>query len=130
MSKSALEAKLELAGPDLVKTAIARAKAGDSASLRMCLDRLLPLAEKALDLKDLPKIESIEDIVPAIGFVTRAVAEGRIKPSEGTALVSLINALRQAHETVEMSERLKVIEARLEGSVGLPEGPGAGMGLQ
>jgi len=130
MSKSALEAKLEAAGPDLVKTAIARAKAGDSASLRMCLDRLLPLAEKSLDLRDLPKIESVGDVVQAIGFVTRAVAEGRIKPSEGSALVGLINSLKGAFDSVELAERLAVIERRLEGSIGLPDAPRERMGLQ
>jgi translation elongation factor EF-Tu-like GTPase len=124
-SREKLEALLEAEGGALIKTAIERAKSGDSASLRMALDRLMPVRERTIKI-NLPPVESVNDLPKAIGAVVGSVSRGELAPTEGTALVGMLSAMRQSFELVDLAARLEAIErampapGRPSGSEGYP----------
>src|SRR6516164_5968828 len=79
----ALQALLDEEGEQITRKAIEMAKAGDTAALRLVIDRLIPpVRERRLSL-ELPKIETPAGVVAAIGVVLDAVGAGSITPSEG-----------------------------------------------
>lgn len=116
-SREKLETLLEAEGSALIKTAIERAKSGDSASLRMALDRLMPVRERTIRI-DLPRVESVHDLPKAIGAIVGRVAAGELAPSEGTALVGMLSSMRASFELVDLAARLEAIERALPGPQG------------
>ena len=94
-STVAAELLLEGEAQALTRKAIELGLAGDTAALRLCLERLLPpRKDRALSL-DLPAIRSAEDAARAVGAVLSAVGEGRITPSEAGQVMGLIEACRK-----------------------------------
>jgi hypothetical protein len=81
--------------------------------LKFLLGRILP-RERLIKL-DLPRIESANDALEALGSVMRDVSEGRITPSEGAALATLINSYTRAIDVVDVVKRLDLLEAQVNG---------------
>jgi hypothetical protein len=97
---------------ELVRKAVEIAKAGDVSMLKFLLGRILP-REGVIKI-DLPHaICSDEDSVDALAAMIRAVAEGKISPSEGAALASIMESYRRASEQRELTKRLDELEAKL-----------------
>ena len=97
-------ALLEGEAEELVRKAIELAKAGDVAMLKFLLERILP-RERLIKL-DLPRMEFADDAVEALGKVMSDVAEGRITPSEGAAVVPLINSCARAIDMADLVKRM------------------------
>jgi hypothetical protein len=96
--------------PEIVQKAIAKAKAGDPACLRICMDRILPpRRDRAVHFK-LPKLEAAGDATDAMTSVLVAVASGELTPSEGETISRLVTAWMQCLQVVDFEQRL----ARLE----------------
>ena len=90
------------------------AKAGDSAALRLVIDRLIPpVRERRLSL-ELPKIGTPAGVVAAIGVVLDAVGAGTITPSEGQTLAGLLEAQRKNMETLELEARIAAVEQSIK----------------
>jgi hypothetical protein len=111
--KPTLESVLAASGPALLEVAVERGLEGDSASLKLALERLLP-RERVIQL-DLSQIENVDDLLKSIGVVILDVSKGRLSPSEGSTLVQMLSAMRAAFETCEMESRLRAIELALPG---------------
>jgi hypothetical protein len=110
----ALQTLLDEEGEQITRKAIELAKAGDSAALRLVIDRLIPpVRERRLSL-DLPKIETPAGLVEAIGVVLDAVGAGQITPSEGQVLAGLLEAQRKNMETLELEARIAAVEQSIE----------------
>ena len=110
----ALQALLDEEGEQITRKAIEMAKAGDSAALRLVIDRLIPpVRERRLSL-ELPKIETPAGVVAAIGVVLDAVGAGKITPSEGQALAGLLEAQRKNMETLELEARVAAVEQSIK----------------
>jgi len=75
---------------ELVRKAIEMAKAGDAQMLKFLLDRVLP-KERSVRV-DLPPIDRASDAADALRAIIDAVSAGRIAPSEGSSLASLVAA--------------------------------------
>ena len=97
-------ALLEGEAEELVRKAIELAKAGDVAMLKFLLERILP-RERLIKL-DLPRMEFADDAVEALGKVMSDVAEGRMTPSEGAAVVPLINSCARAIDMADLVKRM------------------------
>jgi hypothetical protein len=106
-----LESVLAASGDALLEVAIEHGLAGDSASLRMALERLLP--KERLVTLDLAAIENVDVLLKSIGVVIADVAKGKLSPSEGSTLVGMLSSMRAAFETCEISQRLDAIERAL-----------------
>jgi Family of unknown function (DUF5681) len=92
----AAEALLEGEAEALTRKAVEMALGGDVMALRLCLERLLPPRKERAIAFELPALASVEDAARAFGALLAAVAEGRITPSEASALAGLIEAQRRA----------------------------------
>jgi hypothetical protein len=85
---------------ELVRKAIELAKSGDPPMLKFLLDRILP-RDRPVQVT-LPPLDCARDASEAIAELVRAVAEGRIAPSEGAAVAQLISAYYRALDVAEL----------------------------
>lgn len=99
----------------LVRKAVQRAKAGDTAMLKFLLGRILP-RERLVNL-DLPKLNVADDAVEVFGQIMRAVSEAKISPGEGAALATLTKAYRDAIDIAYVVKRLDALEAQIRGGL-------------
>jgi hypothetical protein len=106
------EALLKGEEVELVRKAIELGKAGDVPMLKFLLDRILPKARSVL--VNLPRMDHASDAVDALGAIIEAVGTGRITPSEGSALASLVEAYARTINVADLELRLDNIEKKLE----------------
>jgi hypothetical protein len=97
---------------ELVRTAIEVAKAGDVPMLKFLLDHILP-KERPVRV-DLPPIDYASDAVDALRAIIDAVSAGRIAPSEGSTLASLVAACARTINVADLELRMDNIEKKLE----------------
>jgi hypothetical protein len=109
-------ALLEGETEELVRKAIEIAKAGDVGMLKFLLGRILP-RERPIKL-DLTALNFADDAVAALGSIMGAVTEGRITPSEGAALASLIDTYTRAIDMADVVKRVDALEAKIHGAGG------------
>jgi len=94
--------------------AVGMAKQGDTAALKLCLDRLMPpIREERLHVS-VPPISGPDDFPVVQASILASVADGTLLPSEGQALASLVDAQRRAHETTAMAKQLADIQTVLD----------------
>ena len=108
MAEQLLDGELDA----LVRKLIEKAKAGDVAALRLCLDRLLPPRRDRLVTFALPKIESAKDACAAAAAIMAACANGELSPREAVELMGLVEAQVRMFETTEFEARLAALEAK------------------
>jgi len=96
----------------LTQKAVQLALAGDTTALRLCLERLVPPRRDAPIAFTLPAMQSAVDAAMAAGAVLQATAAGDLTPTEGAAMMGLVDAFRKALETSELETRLAALEAR------------------
>jgi len=94
----------------ITRKAIEKAKEGDMAAIRLCLERILPTIKSRPIEIDLPPVETAEDITAAQGAVIAAMARGEITPDDASTVAGVLEAKRRAIETVELEARLSELE--------------------
>jgi hypothetical protein len=97
---------------DLVRKAVEIAKAGDVQMLKFLLGRILP-RERIITV-DLPYMFRADDAVQALGSIMGAVSDGKISPSEGAALATIVNSYARAIDVADMVGRLEALETAME----------------
>lgn len=108
----AVEALLEGETEALTRKAVELALAGDTAALKLCLDRIAPPRKDRAVSFDLPDVALASDHPGALRALLKAVATGDLTPLEGQGLATMIDAHRRAVELVEVEDRLAKLEAR------------------
>ena len=94
----------------LARKAVEMALSGDSAALRMCLDRTVaPRREQPVSV-DLPEISSPADISGAVAAVLGAAARGTITAGEAFALSQTIETYLRAIDATDFERRLRQLE--------------------
>jgi len=102
----------------IIRKVVEGALAGDTACLRLCLERLAPpVKELPLDIA-LPPISSVGDAIQALSVVIQCVAAGDIIPSEGSAMAGLIESMRRVLETQSLEQRVAALESTIGGKNG------------
>ena len=95
----------------LSRKAVELALEGDTAALRLCLERIAPpMKEHALAGVELPEINGPSDVLAAIAEVSQKLAEGSILPSQATALCGVFEQHRRCFQTTELEERIVKLE--------------------
>ena len=94
----------------LTQKAINLALAGDMAALRLCLDRILPPRKDSPVAFDLPEMKTLNDAVPAMGALVKAVGQGDLTPTEAAELTKMVQAFAKIIETVALEERVRTLE--------------------
>jgi len=110
----ALEALLDGQASALTQKAINLALAGDMAALRLCLDRILPPRKDSPVAFDLPEMKTLNDTVPAMGALVKAVGQGDLTPTEAAELTKMVQAFAKIIETAELEERVRKLEEAID----------------
>jgi len=108
----AMQALLDGQAEALTQKAVQLALAGDMAALRLCMERLMPARKDSPVSCLLPPISSAEDTAYAMSAVIAAVAGGELTPTEGEALVGLLEQQRKIIETRVLEQRLIALEKK------------------
>jgi len=106
-----LENLLAEDGEAIARKAIELAKAGETAALRMCLDRLVRARKDEPVVFDLPLLDTAADSVAAAARIVAAVADGDLTPSEAVDLAKVIDVYVGALATKGFEERLNKLES-------------------
>jgi hypothetical protein len=101
---------LEGEGPSLMCRAVELAQAGNTAALKLCLERLLPPQKERPVVVDLPAIKFPEDVQAAYNKLFEAIGEGAISPAEAKLLSGLIDKQGEVVERAAMVQRLEDLE--------------------
>ena len=110
----ALEVLLDGQASALTQKAINLALAGDMAALRLCLDRILPPRKDSPVAFDLPEMKTLNDAVPAMGALVKAVGQGDLTPTEAGELTKMVQAFAKIIETAELEERVRKLEEAID----------------
>ena len=106
-----MEALLEGEADAITRKAIELAKAGDTAMIRLCMDRLCPPRKDRFVTFELPKLNRAADAVQASAAMVEAVAKGDLTPSEAGELSKIVDAYTRALQATDFEERLAKLEA-------------------
>jgi hypothetical protein len=105
------EALLQGEIEELTRVAIERAKAGDVAALRMCLDRAAPPSKRRPIAVELPPLTSAADAASALAAITAAVAAGELTPAEAGELFRLVEGYARMFEVATFAQSLAWLKA-------------------
>jgi hypothetical protein len=117
-SKNKITRLLEQLGENeaenLIRKMIELAKSGNVPCLQYCLDRLWPQRRGQPINLDLPKINGVQDIAPAMAAVTHAVSNGAVTPEEGFQVARLLDSNANAIIASDFAVRLEKVESVIE----------------
>jgi Family of unknown function (DUF5681) len=109
----AAEMLLEGEAEALTRRALERALEGDTAALRLCLDRIIPPRRgRAVRLDEVGPVCSAADLGHTMAAITTAATGGVITPGEAAELAQVIEIFVRAVETSDFERRLKQLEDR------------------
>jgi hypothetical protein len=83
---------MEGEGPAIIYQLVEKAFRGDMQALRLVVPRIYPVQRERFVFLPLPEIHTDEDASQAISMVLAAIGDGQITPSEGQALVGMVEA--------------------------------------
>ena len=111
-NRSTLAAQMLLQGEAeaLTRKAVELALGGDSAALRLCLDRLIaPHPERLVPLA-LPPMHKPADLAATMEAITAAVSRGLLAPAEAAELAKVVDTFANAIELRDFDSRLRALE--------------------
>ncbi|MXO85246.1 hypothetical protein GRI38_04310 [Altererythrobacter aurantiacus] len=94
----------------LTRAAISKALEGDTAALRLCLDRIAPPRKDSPVTFDLPPISTAEDALKASAALLKAVAAGEVTPDEAGRVMALLTAHKALVEAGDLEMRIAALE--------------------
>ena len=106
----AIEQMLEDDAETIARKAIELAKGGDTALIRLCLNRFCPPRRDRHIPFALPEMNSPADALNAVAAITNAVAAGELTPGEAAGLSQLVANYVKALEVVDLEARLSRLE--------------------
>ncbi len=106
--------QLALDSKELMKAVMRKALAGNVTALRLCVERLLPIARERTVPVQIPRAESALQITSALAAVFDAVTSGQLTPSEAQRLAAILENQRRAIETAVFEERIAALESNME----------------
>jgi len=108
--KTVFQEALEKDGEKIIQKIKLRALKADPMAMRLCMERLIPVAKEPNHRFWLPSVETPANLAEAISAVTEAVAEGELSAQEGEAVARIIESQRRNIEVGEFDLRLKALE--------------------
>lgn len=106
-----MEALLEQGAEQLINKALDMALGGDTAAMRLCLERILPARKDRLIHLNLPPIGNAKEISTAMSNIFRAIGEGQITPVEGEMLANILATQTNVLTAEEVETRLEKVES-------------------
>ena len=100
----------------MTRKAVELALEGNTAALRMCLDRLMvPRRDRAVALA-MQQVRDAGDLAPAMAAIMTAAGRGEISPGEGLGYARLVDVLLKAIDAHGFEQRLQELEKRTAAS--------------
>jgi hypothetical protein len=106
----AAETLLDGEADALTRKAIELALGGDSAALKLCMERILPVRRDRPVACPIPSIAGPQDAPKAMAQIIAAVAAGELTPMEGEVLGKLIADTVRSFESSDLERRLRALE--------------------
>jgi hypothetical protein len=91
---------------ELVEDTVRRAKAGEPAAMRLCMERILPVGRGRPLPIDLPPVRNSNDAYKAAAVVMEALKEGAISAREAVDLLRVVEGLARLTGTVDFIRRI------------------------
>jgi len=105
----AFEAAYEARAEDAVRDIMERSKGGDSAAMRLCMERAVPTGRNRRIAFGLPRIRTPEDAEAAIELVMDGLAEGALTLAEVSVLLGLVERLLGLAEAIAEKKKLRAM---------------------
>jgi hypothetical protein len=96
----------------IVRVVIDRAKAGDPAAMKLCLDRVLPRRSERTISFELPPLTGAPDAAGAIATIAAAIGSGELTPSEAASLMKVVDAYARTHERATFENRVQALSTQ------------------
>jgi hypothetical protein len=106
----AVEALLHGEADAITRKAIERAKEGDAAALRLCLERIIPARKDRHVSFSLPPLNCAADSTAVLSKIVQAVSGGELMPSEGVEVAKLVESYVRSVAITDLEARLKKLE--------------------
>lgn len=108
--KSIFLEMLEDRGEAIITKGIFMALNGDRAALRLCYDRLIPVAQPPATRFRLPKNDSEPDMQKVLMSILKQTSTGRLSPQQAVDLGTFVESYTRTVGELEHDERLAVVE--------------------
>lgn len=108
----AIEKLLDGEGEEITRKAIEKAKEGNMAAIRICLDRLAPPRKDRHIEFTLPKMEKASDAAAASATIIEATSSGELTPSEAGELLKIVEGYARTLQVSDFEERLERLESQ------------------
>jgi hypothetical protein len=102
----AAEARLFEHAQELVDDLVGRAKRGEPAAMRLCMDRILPAGRGRPLPIELPPVRSTEDVQVAAGVIMDALKQGALSAREAVDLINVVGALTRLNGAIELIKKM------------------------
>jgi hypothetical protein len=106
----AAEALLDGEAEAITRKVVEKAKDGDSAALRLCLERILPPRKDRPIALSMPKLDTVADAPALMAAITSLITIGDVTPSEAADLAKLVDTYVRSVEAADLNKRLRTIE--------------------
>jgi hypothetical protein len=106
----AVELMLDGEHEKLTRIAIDKALEGDTAALRLCLDRIAPARRDVPISIELPPVRSAAEAAEASAAVLASVAGGEITPDEGGRIMALLASHKSMVTAGDLERRITALE--------------------
>src|SRR5262249_39193501 len=98
----------------IITKTIELAENGDTACIRLCLDRIAPPRKDRPVCFELPRMIESKDAVSASAAIVAAVAAGELTPMEAAELSKVVDSYARVLQSVEFEERISRLEKAVE----------------
>jgi hypothetical protein len=106
----AVETLMEGEHEKLTRIAIDKALDGDTAALRLCLDRIAPSRRDTPISIELPPVRSAADAAEASASVLASVAKGEVTPDEAGRVMALLASHKSIVAAGDLERRIAALE--------------------
>ena len=108
--KTIFQQELEKDGAAIIQKIKQRALKADPMAMRLCMERLVPMAKAPNTRFRLPAVETAANLTEAISAVTEAVAEGELTAQEGELMARIVESQRRNIEVGDFDARIRALE--------------------
>lgn len=103
--------------PALIEKAVELACAGDTAALKLCLDRVLPVIRPQTVPVSIPTANEAHTLAEKGQAVASAATTGEISPDEAASLLTMLGSVAKIMEVTELETRLSALEEEINGNL-------------
>lgn len=108
---------LEPHAPALIEKAVELACAGDTAAIKLCLERVLPAIRPQTVPVTLAAANEAHTLAEKAQAVANATTTGEISPDEAASLLNVLGGVAKIVEVTELETRLSALEEELNGDL-------------